>query len=45
MPQKLVDTVRALYEDRQRYFDAMAAAPGGDGTENILRLIFRAVKE
>ena len=44
-PQKLVDTVRALYEDRQRYIDDMAAAPGGDGTENILRLIFRAVKE
>jgi len=36
--------VLALYRDRQRYVDAMAAAPGSDGTENILRLIFHAVK-
>ena len=43
-PEKLVDTVLALYRDRQRYVDAMAAAPGSDGTENILRLIFHAVK-
>ena len=44
-PEKLVKTVLALYSDRQRYMDAMAAAPGADGTENILRLIFRAVGE
>ena len=44
-PQKLVETVLNLYENRQRYGDAMAAAPGADGTENILRLIFRAVGE
>ena len=44
-PQKLVDTVLAVCRDRQRYIDAMAKAPGADGTENILRLIFRAVKE
>ena len=43
-PRKLVDTVLALYGDRQKYMDAMAAAPDGDGTENILRLIFRAVQ-
>ena len=43
-PEKLVDTVLALYRDRQRYVDAMAAAPGSDGTENILHLIFHAVK-
>ena len=42
-PEKLVDTVLAVYHDRQKYADAMAAAPGADGTENILRLIFRAV--
>ena len=43
-PRKLADTVLALYGDRQKYMDAMAAAPDGDGTENILRLIFRAVQ-
>ena len=42
-PRKLVDTVLALYADRQRYIDAMTGAPDGDGTENILRLIFKAV--
>ena len=44
-PERLVETVLKLYADRQRYIDAMAAAPAGSGTENILRLIFRAVKE
>jgi UDP-N-acetylglucosamine--N-acetylmuramyl-(pentapeptide) pyrophosphoryl-undecaprenol N-acetylglucosamine transferase len=43
-PEKLTETVLALYHDRQKYIDAMAAAPGADGTENILRLIFRAVQ-
>ena len=42
-PQRLTEAVLALYGDRQRYADAMAAAPGGDGTENILRLILQAV--
>ena len=42
-PEKLVETVLGLYRDRQRYMDAMAAAPAGTGTENILRLIFQAV--
>ena len=44
-PQKLTETVLRLYGDRQRYIDAMAAAPGSDGTENILNLIFKAVRE
>ena len=44
-PRKLTDAVLALYADRQKYIDAMAGAPGSDGTENILRLIFTAVKE
>ena len=44
-PERLKDAVLGLYKDRQRYIDAMAAAPGADGTENILRLIFRAVNE
>ena len=43
-PEKLVETVLRLYQDRQRYIDAMAAAPAGSGTENILRLIFKAVQ-
>ncbi len=38
-----METVLGLYRDRQRYMDAMAAAPAGTGTENILRLIFQAV--
>jgi len=44
-PERLQRTILDLYHDRQRYIDAMAAAPGADGTENILRLIFRAVGE
>ena len=44
-PARLQETVLNLYRDRQKYIDAMASAPGADGTENILRLIFRAVDQ
>ena len=42
-PEKLVDTVLTVYRDRQRYGETMSAAPGADGTENILHLLYKAV--
>ena len=38
-PQKLVDTVRALYEDRQRYIDAMSRAAQSNAIDIICGLI------
>ena len=44
-PKRLQELLEKLYREREDFAEAMKAYPNANGTENVLKLIFKAVEK